>query len=72
MYWPHFIKISHTLTSVENSDALLYWRIEDEFGPREAEQLTALDEGQRSNLIINVDIWQQLNSELKKQIKIFI
>lgn len=44
---------------------LLYWRIEDEFGPREVEQLTALDEGQRSNLIINVDIWQQLNSELK-------
>ncbi|HIE1082329.1 thiamine phosphate synthase [Acinetobacter baumannii] len=69
LYWPHFIKISHTLTSVENSDALLYWRIEDEFGPREVEQLTALDEGQRSNLIINVDIWQQLNPELKKQIK---
>ena len=43
----------------------MYWRIEDEFGPREVEQLTALDEGQRSNLIINVDIWQQLNPELK-------
>ena len=68
LYWPHLIKISNTLKPVENSDVLLYWRIED---PSEQyiEQLTALDEGQRSNLIINVDIWQQLSSELQKQIK---
>ncbi|MCU4360101.1 MULTISPECIES: NUDIX domain-containing protein [Acinetobacter] len=69
LYWPHLIKISNTLKPVENSDALLYWRIEDEFGPREVEQLIALNEGQRSNLIINVDIWQQLSPELQKQIK---
>jgi len=68
LYWPHLIKISNTLKPVENSDVLLYWRIED---PSEQyiEQLTALDEGQRSNLIINVDIWQQLSPELQKQIK---
>jgi len=46
----------------------LYWRIE-EFEPQYIEQLTALDEGQRSSLIINVDIWQQLSPELQKQIK---
>lgn len=68
LYWPHLIKISNTLSTVENSDALLYWRIE-EFEPQYIEQLTALDEGQRSNLIINIAIWQQLSPELQKQIK---
>ncbi|MDR2250620.1 NUDIX domain-containing protein [Acinetobacter sp.] len=69
LYWPHLIKISNTLTSVESSDALLYWRIEDESDQQSIEQLSALDENQLSNLIINVDIWQQLSPELKKQIK---
>lgn len=69
LYWPHLIKISNTLTPVDNSDALLYWRIEDESEQQYIEQLTALDEGQLSNLIINVDVWQQLSPELKKQIK---
>ena len=46
----------------------MYWRIE-EFEPQYIEQLTALDEGQRSSLIINVDIWHQLSPELQKQIK---
>ncbi len=68
LYWPHLIKISNTLSMVESSDALLYWRIE-EFEPQYIEQLTALDEGQRSNLIINIDMWQQLSPELQKQIK---
>lgn len=68
LYWPHLIKISNTLKPVENSDALLYWRIE-EFEPQYIEQLTALDEGQRSSLIINIDMWQQLSPELQKQIK---
>lgn len=68
LYWPHLIKISDTLSTVESSDALLYWRIENE-SEQYIEQLTALDEGQRSNLIINVDIWQQLSPELQKQIK---
>jgi len=69
LYWPHLIKISNTLTPVDNSDALLYWRMEDESEQQYIEQLTALDEGQLSNLIINVDVWQQLSPELKKQIK---
>lgn len=68
LYWPHLIKISNTLSTVESSDALLYWRIE-EFEPQHIEQLTALDEGQRSSLIMNVDIWRQLSPELQKQIK---
>jgi len=68
LYWPHLIKISTTLSTVESSDALLYWRIE-EFEPQYIEQLTALDEGQRSNLVINIAIWQQLSPELQKQIK---
>lgn len=68
LYWPHLIKISNTLSTVESSDTLLYWRIE-EFEPQYIEQLTALDEGQRSSLIINVNIWWQLGPELQKQIK---
>lgn len=68
LYWPHLIKISNTLSTVESSDTLLYWRIE-EFEPQYIEQLTALDEGQRSSLIINIDMWQQLRPELQKQIK---
>ncbi|WP_415871200.1 NUDIX domain-containing protein [Acinetobacter pittii] len=69
LYWPHLIKISNTLSMVESSEALLYWRIENEAEQQYIEKLTALDEGQRSNLIINVDIWQQLSPELQKQIK---
>lgn len=69
LYWPHLIKISNTLSMVESSEALLYWRIENEAEQQYIEQLTALDEGQRSNLIINVDIWRQLSPELQKQIK---
>ncbi|MHC0017219.1 NUDIX domain-containing protein [Acinetobacter pittii] len=68
LYWPHLIKISNTLSTVESSEALLYWRIENE-SEQYIEQLTALNEGQRSNLIINVDIWRQLSPELQKQIK---
>ncbi|AQV17187.1 NUDIX domain-containing protein [Acinetobacter pittii] len=68
LYWPHLIKISNTLNPVESSEALLYWRIENE-SEQYIEQLTALNEGQRSNLIINVDIWHQLSPELQKQIK---
>ncbi|WP_227063079.1 NUDIX domain-containing protein [Acinetobacter pittii] len=68
LYWPHLIKISNTLSTVESSDALLYWRIENE-SEQYIEQLTALDEGQRSSLIINIDMWQQLSPELQKQIK---
>lgn len=68
LYWPHLIKISNTLNPVESSEALLYWRIENE-SEQYIEQLTALNEGQRSNLIINVDIWRQLSPELQKQIK---
>ncbi|WP_224991385.1 NUDIX domain-containing protein [Acinetobacter pittii] len=68
LYWPHLIKISNTLKPLENSDVLLYWRIE-EFEPQYIEQLTALDEGQQSNLIINIAMWQQLSPELQKQIK---
>ncbi|MEO9301221.1 thiamine phosphate synthase [Acinetobacter pittii] len=69
LYWPHLIKISNTLSMVESSEALLYWRIENEAEQQYIEQLTALDEGQRSSLIINVDIWWQLSPELQKQIK---
>lgn len=69
LYWPHLIKISNTLSMVKSSDALLYWRIEEDPSEQYIEQLTALDEGQRSNLIVNVDIWQQLSPELQKQIK---
>ncbi|KHN67098.1 dGTP triphosphohydrolase [Acinetobacter calcoaceticus] len=67
--WPHLIKISNTLTPVESSNTLLYWRIEDESEQQYIEQLSTLDENQLSNLIINTDIWQQLGPELKKQIK---
>jgi 8-oxo-dGTP diphosphatase len=70
LYWPHLIKISNMLTPVEGSDALLYWRIEEaDADQRYLEQLSALDENQLSNLIINTDLWQQLSPELKKQIK---
>ena len=68
LYWPHLIKISNTLNPVESSEALLYWRIQNE-SEQYIEQLTALNEGHRSNLIINVDIWHQLSPELQKQIK---
>ncbi|SEO23643.1 NUDIX domain-containing protein [Acinetobacter sp. yr461] len=70
LYWPHFIKISPTLTPAENDETLVYWRSEkDSFDQADLEKLALLDTDQFSKLIVNVDVWHKLKLELKKQIK---
>jgi 8-oxo-dGTP diphosphatase len=70
LYWPHFIKISPTLTPVENDDTLVYWRSEkDSFDQVDLEKLALLDTNQLSKLIVNVDVWHKLKPELKTHIK---
>jgi len=70
LYWPHFIKISPTLTSAKNDETLLYWRSEkDSLDQADLEKLALLNTDQLSKLIINVDVWQKLKPDLKDHIK---
>ena len=62
LYWPHQIKISAQLDDLAQlkQDQLLYWRVEGT-----QQQLTELAERSvehLSRLIVNVDIFEQLNS----------
>ncbi|GAM29882.1 putative bifunctional protein [Acinetobacter calcoaceticus] len=70
LYWPHFIKISPTLTPAENDDTLVYWRSEkDSFDQADLEKIALLDTDQLSKLIVNIDVWHNLKRELKSHIK---
>ena len=70
LYWPHFIKISATLTLPENDETLVYWRSEkDNVSEDDLEKLALLDTNQLSKLIMNVDVWHKLKPDLKSRIR---
>ena len=71
LYWSHQIKISDQLSNYVaiKKEQLFYWRIEA--GQDLAEQLTHLDsinDQDLSQLILNIDLWQQLPKQLQKKI----
>lgn len=69
LYWSPYIKISENLHEIQHiaPETLLYWRI-DELQTSQLQQLTQLTPAQLANLIINIEIWEGLPSEIKKQI----
>lgn len=72
LYWSHHIKISDQLSTyiAEKKDQLFYWRIEaDQNAVEQLQQLDRLDHQDLSQLMVNIDLWQQLPKELQKKIK---
>lgn len=69
LIWSHLIKISDQISDLPESNAEFYWRVEsDEINAIE-QQLLGLTSEQLNKLILNFDIWNKLNSELKTKIK---
>lgn len=62
LYWPHQIKISDQLETFKQlrQDQLLYWRVEGT--QAEIIEISELSVEKLSRLIVNVDLYQQLNS----------
>lgn len=71
LYWSHQIKISDQLSAytTRKNDQLFYWRIESN-----QEAITQLNQFDSSNqhdfsqLIVNIDVWQQLPEVIQKKI----
>ncbi|WP_038343807.1 thiamine phosphate synthase [Acinetobacter sp. A47] len=68
LIWPYLIKISDQIDALPQQEALLYWR----FVPADIElvrqQLLGLSDAQLHRLMINVDLWQQLDAPLQAKI----
>ncbi len=62
LYWPHQIKISAQLDDLAQlkQDQLLYWRVEGT--QQQLNELAGHSVEQFSRLIVNIDIFQQLNA----------
>ncbi|CAB1214043.1 thiamine phosphate synthase [Acinetobacter bouvetii] len=62
LYWPHQIKISAQLSDLQQlkPDQLIYWRVEGT--QQQIVELAELSVEQLSQLIVNIDIYQQLGS----------
>ncbi len=69
LVWPHLIKISEQLTAMPESDCLLYWRIQPQDVDQIEAQLLALSDEQLAKLILNFDIWQQLDAVILTKIQ---
>jgi len=63
--WPHLIKISDQIDALPQQQVLLYWRIQTDDIQQIEQQLDALKDDQLRKLIINLDLWQKLNVELR-------
>ncbi|WP_335951981.1 NUDIX domain-containing protein [Acinetobacter beijerinckii] len=69
LIWSHLIKISDQMSDLPECNAEFYWRVEsDEINAIE-QQLHGLTSEQLNKLILNFDIWNKLNPELKTKIK---
>ena len=62
LYWAHQIKISDQLSALNQlqSDQLMYWRVEGT--QAQIIEISGLSVEQLSKLIVNIDLYQQLNS----------
>ncbi len=68
LIWPHLIKISDQIDALPQQEALLYWRfVPADIGPVR-QQLSGLSDAQLHRLMINVDLWQQLDAPLQAKI----
>ena len=68
LIWPHLIKISDQINALPQQQALLYWRTDAADIDQIQSQLLSLSDAQLQKLMINVDLWQQLDAELRDKI----
>lgn len=68
LIWPHLIKISGQIDALPQQQALLYWRTDCADIGQIQQQLLRLSDAQLQKLMINVDLWQQLDAELRDKI----
>ena len=68
LIWPHLIKISDQINALPQQEALLYWRTESADIGQIQQQLLRLSDTQLQKLMINIDLWQQLDAELRDKI----
>lgn len=68
LIWPHLIKISGQIDALPQQQALLYWRTDSADIDQIQSQLSSLSDAQLQKLMINVDLWQQLDAALRDKI----
>lgn len=68
LIWPHLIKISDRIDALPQQQALLYWRTDAADIDQIQSQLLSLSDAQLQKLMINVDLWQQLDAALRDKI----
>jgi len=68
LIWPHLIKISDQIDALPQQEALLYWRTDCADIGQIQQQLLRLSDTQLQKLMINIDLWQQLDAELRDKI----
>lgn len=68
LIWPHLIKISDQINALPQQQALLYWRTDAADIDQIQSQLLSLSDAQLQKLMINIDLWQQLDAELRDKI----
>ena len=72
LYWSHQIKISDQLSAYATgkNDQLFYWRIEATHEAiAQLNQFDHLDQYDLSQLMVNIDVWQQLPEAIQKKIQ---
>ncbi|ENV66837.1 putative bifunctional protein [Acinetobacter junii] len=69
LIWSHLIKISDQVDELPKTNSQMYLRIETKDIEKLQQQLIKLSEQQLLKLIVNVDVWQQLNTVLQEKIK---
>lgn len=69
LQWPHQIKISEQIQQIKalSPDQMLYLRI-NTLSAQDMNIINALSEVERQKLIINVQIWQSLSADVKRNI----
>lgn len=68
LVWPHLIKISEQIDALPQQEALLYWRTDCADIGQIQQQLLRLSDAQLQKLMINIDLWEQLDAELRDKI----
>lgn len=68
LIWSHLIKINDQIDALPQSNAQLYWRVQTGEIEKIEQQLRALNDAQRQKLILNIDLWRELNITLQAEI----
>ncbi|MFM6906507.1 MAG: thiamine phosphate synthase [Acinetobacter tjernbergiae] len=68
LIWSHLIKINDRIAALPQSNAQLYWRVQTGEIEKIEQQLRTLNDVQRQKLILNIDLWRELNTALQTEI----